>query len=298
MENNQIITCEICSKIFYKNAKNSNFTKHIKKHSIQPKDYYAKYILHSNIPKCKYCNKSSVFISINKGFFKRCNSLECITKSYQEGTIGRDKTSYLWTEEKRTKIHNWHILHKNEVIERNKILAQRSKSVKCKEKRKNTLLKKYGIINSFQSEKSIMNREASQNSISKWHKELSWNIYNALDNKLKSSVRFNPLNNEFILNDVDKKTKYYSYDFTIKDLKLIVEFNGTYWHYHESLFPDENKEHRGITPKEYRVYWKKKVNAAIFAGYRVIEIWEHDYYKNKEEVFNKLMRKINENINI
>lgn len=77
-------------------------------------------------------------------------------------------------------------------------------------------------------------------------------------------------------------------------IKLIIEFNGTYWHYHESLFPDENKEHRGITPKQYREYWKKKIDLANKRGFEVFEVWEHDYKNNPQKVIDQIMEKINE----
>lgn len=70
------------------------------------------------------------------------------------------------------------------------------------------------------------------------------------------------------------------YDFLITSNNTIIEFNGDYWHGHESIFPDENVLHpnkNNMTIKEVREYDKAKCLKAIEHGYKMIIIWEHEF---------------------
>lgn len=70
------------------------------------------------------------------------------------------------------------------------------------------------------------------------------------------------------------------YDFLITSNNTIIEFNGDYWHGHESIFPDENVLHpnkNNMTIKEVREYDKAKNLKANQHGYKVITIWEHEF---------------------
>lgn len=75
---------------------------------------------------------------------------------------------------------------------------------------------------------------------------------------------------------------FYYYDFCIKSLRLIIEFNGIM--YHPKSIDDENWFHpynSSITAKEKYLYDQKKNKFAVDHGYRVITIWEDvDYVAN------------------
>lgn len=65
-----VYKCRECGKPF---ATEKSLSKHISYvHSIQPKEYYEKYIAGPNEGKCEVCGKPTKFITMSKGFTKRC----------------------------------------------------------------------------------------------------------------------------------------------------------------------------------------------------------------------------------
>lgn len=130
--------CYICGKQIKSGCA---FSKHINyKHNVKPLDYYNKYIKKENEGKCKYCNNSSKFLSISKGYQKYC-SRKCAqsgennnfkTNNPQKNVLSRMKT-------KLTCINKYGC---SSTLQ-NKII---------KEKAINTLMSKYGVANSFQIE--------------------------------------------------------------------------------------------------------------------------------------------------
>ena len=83
-------------------------------------------------------------------------------------------------------------------------------------------------------------------------------------------------------------TTFYYYDFCIKSLHLIIEFNGLM--YHPKRIDDENWFHPfnpSITAKEKYLYDQEKNKFAVEHGYRVITIWEDvDYVSNLRYIMN------------
>lgn len=73
-----------------------------------------------------------------------------------------------------------------------------------------------------------------------------------------------------------------SYDFCIKDTKIIIEVNGDYWHANPKKYlADDILNHHGV---EYfaKDIWEKdiiKTNNALKYGYIVLTIWESDLIK-------------------
>lgn len=60
----------------------------------------------------------------------------------------------------------------------------------------------------------------------------------------------------------------------------IIEFYGSYWHCHESLFgADEMNWSIGMTAAEKRESDENRVRCLINLGYEVLIIWEHDWKK-------------------
>lgn len=74
---------------------------------------------------------------------------------------------------------------------------------------------------------------------------------------------------------VDKKSKTYFYDFTLKDLHIIIEYNGVAFHpkhpdqYWKSIFSNQ-------TAKEKYEYDQLKNNVAKSKGFNLIEVWNDE----------------------
>ena len=75
-------------------------------------------------------------------------------------------------------------------------------------------------------------------------------------------------------------------DFYIPELKLIIEFNGTYYHRDEREYNDKDDViSEAIRKREER---RLKILRESF-GMEVIIIWEKDYKKNKKDMIEKLI---------
>lgn len=68
--------------------------------------------------------------------------------------------------------------------------------------------------------------------------------------------------------------KPYQLDIIIPQIKLAIEFNGIYWHSIDAGTPI--RQHLN------------KTELCEAKGYRLIQIWQDDWYNNKEEIKNKL----------
>ena len=105
-------------------------------------------------------------------------------------------------------------------------------------------------------------------------------LFAAIDSELQLPRTFySPKTHEFNISDKELERRLY-YDFTIKDYKIIIEFNGDIYHasplkYSESDIP----RFRG-NKKTAAEIWKSdfdKVNSAISRGYDVTVVWEHEF---------------------
>ena len=63
------VKCEICGKEFKGYA--STFSQHLKEHNITTKEYYDTY-LHFSSSTCEICGSETKFLSINKGYKRKC----------------------------------------------------------------------------------------------------------------------------------------------------------------------------------------------------------------------------------
>jgi G:T-mismatch repair DNA endonuclease (very short patch repair protein) len=65
----------------------------------------------------------------------------------------------------------------------------------------------------------------------------------------------------------------------------IIEFYGTYWHCHESLFSETDYNSSiGMTATEKRDFDSNRIIYLQSIGYHVMIIWEHEWNKDKEAV--------------
>jgi len=140
---------------------------------------------------------------------------------------------------------------------------------------KDYYINKYGNINGLEKWKEYLEKIQFKNSYSKISQELFWSIYDKLSNKYKNFINFHELNNEQIFYMNDKIIKA---DFKCNN--IIIEFDGDYWH---------NKKD---------VIRKDKIKNKFFENnnYKILRIKENDYNKNKQEIINKCLKFIKENI--
>lgn len=84
----------------------------------------------------------------------------------------------------------------------------------------------------------------------------------------------------------------YIYDICYKN--KIIEFNGDYWHAHNSRFCAEDiarygKNDEVLYAKDILERDKTKLDFAEEKGYKVLVIWEHEFINNRDETINKCL---------
>lgn len=94
-----------------------------------------------------------------------------------------------------------------------------------------------------------------------------------------------PYTKEFFIN-VKDSNKFYLYDFCIKELKLIFEFNGSHVHANPDWPEEKLKKWRQCftkeTAKENILNYYQKILAAKEQGFDVVVIWDSE--KNPKEI--------------
>jgi len=87
------------------------------------------------------------------------------------------------------------------------------------------------------------------------------------------------------------KNGAFKYDFTLKNAKKIIEFNGDYWHCNPFKYEkDYYHSVKKMTALEIWKYDDNKIKLAEQYGYKIITIWERDYYNNPEEEINRCLK--------
>jgi G:T-mismatch repair DNA endonuclease (very short patch repair protein) len=91
----------------------------------------------------------------------------------------------------------------------------------------------------------------------------------------------------------------FSYDYYLVDYKIILEYNGTYWHCDPRLY-EANFYHtrRKMTAQEMWDYDKKRMEVAKKYANDVIVVWESDVVKMtdvefKQFIYDAIENKIN-----
>lgn len=81
------------------------------------------------------------------------------------------------------------------------------------------------------------------------------------------------------------------YDLFIKDINLLIEYNGDYWHCNPEKYDDKYfHKKKKMTAKDI---WKKdeeKIKLAISSGFKIITIWESKFISNKESEIKKILK--------
>lgn len=92
-----------------------------------------------------------------------------------------------------------------------------------------------------------------------------------------------------------KKTRWYLPDCLIEDLKLIIEFNGSYWHADPRRYDAEEEIGRRSCARKAKEIWgidKKRYDIFKDLGYETLVIWGDDYKKNNIEEIERTKQKI------
>lgn len=200
------------------------------------------------------------------------------------------------------------------MIEAQKMLTERQKTFsldKC--------IKKYGEVDgqlvfkdrqdkwihtlSLKSPEEKMQINCKRNvTLGKASKE-SLKIFNPLRKFLLSTGLFH--DDEIYLGVDDKKEwflssfdKFYSYDFCVPKLKLIIEFQGHAWHPDHRLTEEELKSWKsvqGVSGTEVSAKDKAKYDFAIANGFTILYLWSKDSLsKNVKIAFDVITSKIKE----
>ena len=100
-------------------------------------------------------------------------------------------------------------------------------------------------------------------------------------------------NEKFIYDSINERA--YKYDLVNNTNKRIIEINGIFWHCKPSLY-ESNYFHKvkKMTAKEIWEYDKIKTKLAIKKGYKILTIWEDDFYSNPDYVIEKCIKFIYE----
>ena len=126
---------------------------------------------------------------------------------------------------------------------------------------------------------------------SKPEKELVESLIKEL--KLKNEDHYSCLNEQYFIYNTYSK-KIYTYDFVLKSLNKIIEFNGDYWHCnpmkYKSNFFNKRKQ---MFAKDIWSYDEMRINRVKEIGFDVLVVWESDYKKNKEETVQKCIDFLN-----
>ena len=84
-------------------------------------------------------------------------------------------------------------------------------------------------------------------------------------------------------------------DILMKDRKVIIEYNGSYWHGHPSMFPDPSVRHKSIpdmTVQQIRDKDSRKLQILADRGFRCLVVWDFEWQNNKDGVLARLWEEL------
>lgn len=138
-------------------------------------------------------------------------------------------------------------------------------------------------LKSLEEIERINRKKIFKNSYSRMSQELFWILYNKIINDFKDiyfatlQKEMHEKNNEYIHIFEDKSVAFL--DFYIKDLKLIIEFDGVYWH----------------SSPEKQISDRIREQKLINDGYIIYRVSEKDWLDNKNNIIEGCLNFIYEN---
>jgi len=162
-----------------------------------------------------------------------------------------------------------------------------------KEKRKKTLINRYGIEHNWCGKYG--ERICDKTTFEKYgktsvdmlieytrHYNKKTDIENIFEEFLKDLKI--PFQDKFKIYNKDKIDFWYKeYDFLILNTNILIEVDGDYWHGNEKIFQDLTDFQKSV-----KINDKIKENFATSNGYEIIRFWGSDIKKNKTEIKEKL----------
>ena len=175
-----------------------------------------------------------------------------------------------------------------------KIISERQRTF-SKEK----CINKYGydkgieIFNNRQIkwQKSLHNNGNLTTGYSKVSQELFNRLYN---NFINNDIRYATLNKEYSILDDNKLCVYDYVDITNKK---IIEFNGDLYHANPKIYNSNDKPNpfNNVSSEDIWKRDKLKYDIAIKNGFELMYVWENEYRKDKEKVFNECLKFLSKN---
>lgn len=109
--------------------------------------------------------------------------------------------------------------------------------------------------------------------------------------KLKEIIN-NALDKQVIKYVKNNKNRWLFPDVLIPDKKIIIEFNGSFWHADPRRFNSTDIVHRNITAAEIWKTDKYKKDLYQQLGYKYLCVWSDDFKKQPDETINNLIKQI------
>jgi len=152
---------------------------------------------------------------------------------------------------------------------------------------KERYVKKYGIKEGLKRYQEIIRKKTNHlyvNRQSVIALEFCESLNEAINDKFEK-IYFGDKEYKFFVWENDIKIAMV--DFYIKDINVVVEFYGDYWHRNPKKYTDE-------ISKIIRENDDRRIDAIIKKfGSKVIIIWEEEYKNNRNKVLNSVIKKIN-----
>lgn len=184
----------------------------------------------------------------------------------------------------------------------NKGFSEEDAKIKLKERQTTFTLdkciEKYGqeegttIFKERQSkwQKSLLENGNMKLGYSKVSQDLFYQLLELYDIQSRTSVYFATKNQEYFISI--KGGEFYSYDFTDKEKKKIIEYNGDQYHANPLLYTENDEPNpfrKGNMFKSSEI-WKRdqrKIEVANQNGFEVLTIWDSEFKKNSKEVIQR-----------
>lgn len=157
------------------------------------------------------------------------------------------------------------------------------------QKKFETLMKNYGV--------DCFNALSLKFSHSKMSLKLFDSIYSLLCEELKECTKYHNHNSELKVYFDRKSFAYLDFSILIRDVKIVIEFNGDYWHMNPSNY-SKNDYNSTVHMEAYQIWQKDNIrkNKIEQAGFKLLTIWESEYTTNSEQTLNKCLSFIQEHI--
>lgn len=138
------------------------------------------------------------------------------------------------------------------------------------------------VFNEFSFKRQNKNF-SSNNCVSNTERKFYYEISKVFDISIKTQFK------------IKKLKKYKIYDFLIEDKKIIIEYNGDFWHMNPEYYKatDINPIAKYSAQEKWNLD-KEKISLAESFGYKVVVVWENEWLSNPEKILHKLKEIINE----